>query len=75
VATALLQAREIDFVPCSELFFDVWATFRDQPDGGRLSFTDAALVTVARRDVREQGYVATFDADFKSVPGLAVIPD
>lgn len=75
VATTLLQAREIEFVPCSDLFFDVLATFRDQPDGGRLSFTDAALVTMARRDVLGGRHVATFDADFKGVAGLVVIPD
>lgn len=72
VATALLQAREVDFVPCSELFLDTLATFRDQPKG-RWSFTDAAIVTVAQRS--KPGRVATFDKDFRGVRKLAVIPE
>ena len=47
VATALLQAREIDFVPCSELFLDTLETFRSQGNA-KLSFTDAAIITMAR---------------------------
>ena len=70
VAEQLLQSREVEFVPCSELFLDALATFRreDAP----LSFADAAIVTVARRDKR--GYVATFDKDFRNVAGVTVIP-
>jgi predicted nucleic acid-binding protein len=46
-------------------------TFRAQRHG-RLSFTDAAVVTVARR--RDARFVATFDRDFRKVEGLAVVP-
>jgi predicted nucleic acid-binding protein len=38
-----------------------------------LSFTDAAIVTVARRQA--PGFVATFDADFRGIEGISVIPD
>ncbi|MBI2466300.1 MAG: type II toxin-antitoxin system VapC family toxin [Candidatus Rokubacteria bacterium] len=71
VATVLLQARDVEFVPSSDMFLDVMETFRAQRHG-RLSFTDAAIVTVARnRDVR---FVATFDRDFQRVGDLAVVP-
>ncbi|MBI3455489.1 MAG: type II toxin-antitoxin system VapC family toxin [Candidatus Rokubacteria bacterium] len=46
VASALLEAREVDFVPCSELFPAAWETFRTQPHG-TLSFTDAAIASSA----------------------------
>lgn len=70
VATRLLAAREVDFVPCSDFFFETLQTFRNQPDG-RLSFTDAAIVTVARR--YPPGLVATFDRDFSGMPGVTVV--
>lgn len=70
VAEQLLQARDVEFIPCSELFLDALATFRreDAP----FSFADAAIATVARRD--KNGYVATFDRDFRKVGGITVIP-
>jgi len=71
VATILLQARDVEFVPSSDLFLDVLETFRAQRHG-RLSFTDAAIVTVARN--RDARFVATFDRDFRRVEGLAVVP-
>ncbi len=71
VATVVLEARELDFVPCSELFFDTLETFRNQGKA-RLSFTDAAIVTVARRE--DVGFVATFDRDFLGVEGVRVVP-
>jgi predicted nucleic acid-binding protein len=72
VATKLLGAREVEFVPCSELFVEVLDTFREQ-SGERLSFADSAIVTVARRHT--PGFVATFDADFRGLEGISVIPD
>lgn len=71
VATALLQAREIDFVPCSELFIDVLETFCGQRKTS-LSFTDAAIVSLARR--HKGSRVATFDKDFRGLEGILVIP-
>lgn len=72
VTRILLQAREVEFVPCSELFLDTLETFRSQP-GRKLSFTDAAIVTIARR--REEAVVATFDRGFAEVEGVAVVPE
>lgn len=71
VATILLQARDVEFVPSSDMFPDVMETFRAQRKGG-LSFTDAAIVTVARN--RAARFVATFDRDFRQVEGFAVVP-
>jgi predicted nucleic acid-binding protein len=71
VGSLLMQAREIDFVPCSDFFLDTFETFRSQARGD-LSFTDAAIVTAARR--HPPGYVATFDSDFRGVDGVTVVP-
>jgi predicted nucleic acid-binding protein len=71
IATLLLQAREVEFVPSSDMFLDVMETFRAQRRG-RLSFADAAIVTLARH--RDARFVATFDHDFRQVEGLAVVP-
>lgn len=71
VLTKLLQAREVEFVPCSDLFLNTLQTFRAQADE-RLSFADAAIVTVARRHA--PGYVATFDGDFRGLEGVSVVP-
>jgi predicted nucleic acid-binding protein len=70
VAEQLLNAHEVDFVPCSDFFVDTLQTFRQEP--AELSFTDAAIVTVARRE--RKGYVATFDSDFRNLAGITVIP-
>ena len=71
VASILLQAQELDFVPCSDLFLESLETFRRQTNTG-LSFTDAAIVTLARR--QDVGVVATFDRDFKNIAGISVVP-
>lgn len=71
VATTLLRARELQFVPCSDLFLDALETFRSQTQG-TLSFTDAAIVTVARG--HDESVVATFDTDFRGIEGISVLP-
>jgi predicted nucleic acid-binding protein len=71
VAMTLLEAGELEFVPCSELFLGAFETFRSQRSGA-LSFTDAAIVTVARR--YDDSYVATFDRDFRDLVGIRVVP-
>ena len=71
VASILLQAHEIDFVPCSDLFLDSYETFRSQGNA-RLSFTDAAIVTLARK--QDAGVIATFDRDFKNIARISVVP-
>jgi predicted nucleic acid-binding protein len=72
VAMVLLQAREVEFVPCSDIFLNTLETFRTQR-GTRLSFTDAAIITVARQ--REARFLASFDQDFRQVSGLVLVPD
>jgi predicted nucleic acid-binding protein len=70
VTSRLLQAREVEFVPCSDLFLEALRVFRTQTTE-RLSFTDAAIVTVARRHA--PGLVATFDSDFTGLDGVTVV--
>jgi predicted nucleic acid-binding protein len=70
VASIFLQAREVDFVPCSELFIDTLETFRNQ-SGTASSFVDAAIITAARRcDAR---HIATFDREFADLKGITVV--
>lgn len=72
VASILLQAREVDFVACSDFFAETMESFQRQKRSS-LSFTDAAIVTVARsRGVR---WIATFDRDFTGIEGVSPIPD
>jgi predicted nucleic acid-binding protein len=71
VGKTLLEAREVDFVPCSDLFLDSLDAFTAQASGA-LSFTDAAIVALAGR--QPGTLVATFDADLGR-EGLIVVPD
>ena len=71
VADVLLGARELEFVPCSELFVDAVETFQRQTRT-RLSFVDATIVNTARD--RADGLVATFDRELESVPGVVAVP-
>lgn len=71
VGAALLQAREVEFVPCSDIFLEAFSVFRQQATA-ELSFVDAAIVAVAREN--RPGLVATFDEDFRSQEGVKVIP-
>jgi predicted nucleic acid-binding protein len=74
VGQTLLAARDLELVPCWSLFLDVFETFRAQAKGKRrqLSFTDAAIVAIARQ--RGAEHIATFDPDFRIVPGVTVVP-
>lgn len=72
VADLLLAARELDLVPCSELFIEAVETFSRQKKT-RLSFVDATIVNVARD--RADGLVATFDRELARVRGIQAIPD
>ena len=72
VADVLLAARELDLVPCSELFVEAAETFRRQKKS-RLSFVDATIVNVARD--RTDGLVATFDRELANARGIHAIPD
>lgn len=72
VGDALLNARELQFIPCSELFLEAYKLFRAQPRA-TMSLTDAAIVAAARRF--DAPNVATFDADFEGIEGLAIVPE
>ncbi len=71
VSDVLLGARELEFVPCSELFLDSVETFQRQTKT-RLSFVDATIVNLACD--RADGLVATFDRELASARGITAIP-
>jgi len=74
VGEQLLGARELEFHPCSDMFFATVDSFRHQPSGrgpNGLSFVDAAIVTAARWN--PPGYVATFDAALKDSDGVTAV--
>jgi predicted nucleic acid-binding protein len=70
VGETLLRAREVELVPCSEVFLQAFDFFRVER-GTTLSFADAAVSAVARR--HPPGFVATFDADFEGLEGVTVV--
>jgi predicted nucleic acid-binding protein len=69
VGRLLLDADELDFVPCSDLFPDAFEMFSQQ-GGTRLSFVDAAIGHVAKK--RASGLVLTFDEEFGKLSGIRV---
>lgn len=71
VGRRLLEVDELEFVPCSEFFGDAVREFSAQRTS-TLSFTDATIAVAAR--ARAGGRVATFDSDFRGLPGLTVLP-
>lgn len=71
VGKALLEARDVTFIPCSDIFVDAFGIFTHQR-GRELSFVDAAIIAVARRE--KANHVATFDEDFRGLKGFAVVP-
>ncbi|MGH3132514.1 MAG: type II toxin-antitoxin system VapC family toxin [Gaiellaceae bacterium] len=71
VTRALLESREVDFLPCSDAFIETFETFTRQTRG-TLSFTDAAIVTVARKTPGT--VVATFDSDLAREAGITAVP-
>ncbi len=71
VGRILLEAAELEFVPCSDLFLETFGIFEEQGDAG-LSFVDSALLVLARRTGAE--HIATFDWDFEAFPEITVVP-
>lgn len=71
VADILLDAEEVDFLPCSDLFRAALREFRTR-GAARLSFADAAIVAAAQRHGAE--YIATFDEGFRGIEGITMIP-
>jgi predicted nucleic acid-binding protein len=69
VGRLLLDADELDFVPCSDLFSDAFEMFTHQKSK-RLSFADAAIAHVAQE--RAGGLILTFDEEFRNLRGIRV---
>jgi predicted nucleic acid-binding protein len=69
VGKLLIDAVELDFIPCSDLFSDALEMFTHQGNT-RLSFADAAIAHVAQ--ARADGLVLTFDDEFVKLPGIRV---
>jgi predicted nucleic acid-binding protein len=67
VGKLLLDAEELEFVPCSDLFSSAFEIFTHQGNT-RLSFADAAIAHVAQE--RAEGLVLTFDEEFSKLPGI-----
>ncbi len=71
VTSLLLEAREVEFIACSEFFLQTLETFQGQAST-KLSFVDAALVAAARRD--QGAFIATFDEGFQDIEDISVLP-
>jgi predicted nucleic acid-binding protein len=69
VGHILLEAQELEFVPCSDLFSESLRVFLGQTRT-RLSFADAAITYVAQQ--RAEGLVLSFDDEFRKIPGIRV---
>jgi len=69
VGRLLLEAEELEFLPCSDLFLEAFETFAGQ-GSTRLSFADAAIAHVARQ--RAGGLVLTFDDELRKLPTIRV---
>lgn len=67
----LLEAQELEFVPCSDVFLDAVQLFGSQKKTS-LSFADAAIAVIAR--THADGQVLTFDAGFRKMKGLRPEP-
>jgi predicted nucleic acid-binding protein len=70
VGETLLEARELEFLPCPPSFPEVWRVFRNQGQRG-LSFVDAAIIAHALSD--PDLAVATFDRGFEGLDGVSVV--
>jgi uncharacterized protein len=71
VGSILLDAKELEFVPCCDLFFETWNFFSNQTETG-LSFIDTAIVQTARH--RSTGRILTFDEEFRKLADLRINP-
>lgn len=71
VGETLLRARELDFVPCSELFVEAWTLFRGQRKT-KLSFADAMTLAIAEKSNAEA--IATFDRALARASARQTVP-
>jgi predicted nucleic acid-binding protein len=69
VGYVLIEAQELEFVPCSDLFSETLKVFLAQT-GTKLRFADAAISYVAQK--RADGLVLSFDDEFRRIPGIRV---
>ena len=67
----LLEAQELELVPCSDVFLETVQLFGSQKKT-TLSFADAAIAVIAR--TRADGQVLSFDAGFRKIKGLRTEP-
>jgi predicted nucleic acid-binding protein len=67
VGTLLLEAAELEFVPCSDIFTAAFETFVRQ-GSTRLSLADATIAYVARE--RAGGLVLSFDEELTKTFGI-----
>jgi hypothetical protein len=72
VGRVLLDADDMEFDPCSDLFLETVQNFSNQA-GTRLSFTDIAIADVARS--RAGGLILSFDGEFRKITGLRTNPN
>ena len=72
VGEILLEARELELVPCREILTEAFEVFRGQKGRKVLSFADSAIVAIARR--RKAEFIATFDRGFEQIKDLAIVP-
>ena len=71
VGQVLLDAQELEFVPCSDFFPQTVASFSRQAET-KLSLADVAPSVVAR--TRADGRILSFDREFSRIPDLRVFP-
>jgi predicted nucleic acid-binding protein len=71
VGRILLDAAELEFVPCSDVFLETFQNFSTQA-GTTLNFADAAILGVARG--RADGLILSFDEEFRKISGLRINP-
>ncbi len=69
VENILLDAQELEFVPCSDLFPEILKTFQEQTSM-KLSFADSAIAYVAQQ--RAEGLVLTFDEELRKETGVQI---
>ena len=71
VGAILLDAAELEFVPCSDIFLETVQAFSAQ-QRTRLSFADMAITIVARPRADRQ--ILAFDEEFKKLTSVEVYP-
>ncbi|HEV2445672.1 MAG TPA: hypothetical protein VGS58_07110 [Candidatus Sulfopaludibacter sp.] len=67
VGRLLLDAEELDFIPCSDLFRESFELFAHQGDTC-VSLADAAIAHDGRE--RTDGLILTFDKEFRKLRGI-----